>query len=206
MKSAITTNFRGLSALVVHGDDVNRETLVSVLGRLGLNSTVLAPDALPQDGLPPCDVLLFDADEDVLGPCPVGPGVDVPTVALIGHEAPSRLARVVGLRCDSHILKPIRTTGVFTALLLAVNGHRRRLRIERNLDVLRQRLSGRREVMKAVLRLMEVSGIDEDTAYERLRQEAMNRRVPIEDVARDWLGPPPAGGRSKDRNRLSRKA
>lgn len=206
MKSAITTNFRGLWALVVHGDDVNRDTLVSVLGRLGLNVTVLSPDALPAEGLPHCDVLLFDADEDVLGPCAAGQVVDVPTIALIGHEAPSRLARVVGHRCDSHILKPIRTTGVFTALLLAVNGHRRRQRSERSLEVLRQRLSGRREVMKAVLRLMELSGIDEDTAYERLRQEAMNRRVPIEDVARDWLGPPPAGGRSKERKRLSGKA
>jgi AmiR/NasT family two-component response regulator len=206
MKGAITTNFRGLLALVVHRDDVNRDTLVSVLGRLGLTVTVLAPDALPAEGLPHCDVLLFDADEDVLCLRPAGQGADVPTVALIGHEAPSRLARVVGHRCDSHILKPIRTTGVFTALLLAVNGHRRRLRSERNLEVLRQRLSGRREVMKAVLRLMELSGIDEDAAYERLRQEAMNRRVPIEDVAREWLGPRPAGGHGKDRKRLSGKA
>lgn len=206
MKSAISTNFRGFCALVVHGEDVNRETLASVLGRLGLEVNVLAPDALPVEGLPACDVLLFDADEDVPGLGPGGQGADVPTIALIGNEAPSRLARVVGQRCDSHILKPIRTTGVFTALLLAVNGHRRRLCGERTLDVVRQRLSGRREVMKAVLRLMELSGIDEDTAYERLRQEAMNRRVPIEDVARDWLGPPPAGGRSKERNRMSGKA
>lgn len=206
MKGAITTNFRGLRALVVHGDDVNRETLVSVLGRLGLEVSVLAPDMLSAEGLPPADILLFDADEDVLGPCPGRQGAEVPTIALIGHEAPSRLARVVAHRCDSHILKPIRTTGVFTALLLAVNGHHRRLRSERELDALRQRLSGRREVMKAVLRLMSLTGCDEDAAYERLRQEAMNRRVPIEDVARNWLGPGPAGGRTKQRGRMSGKA
>ncbi|MCZ7675430.1 MAG: ANTAR domain-containing protein [Roseovarius sp.] len=206
MKGAITTNFRGIRALVMHGDDVNRDTLVNVLGRLGLDVTVLAPDALPADSLPHCDVLLFDADENVLVPCPSSQGTDIPTIALIGHETPSRLARVLGRRCDSHILKPIRSMGVFTALILAVNGHRQRLRSERELDALRQRLSGRREVMKAVLRLMSLFGIDEDTAYERLRQEAMDRRVPIEDAARDWLGPLPAGGRIRERKRMSGKA
>lgn len=206
MKGAITTNFRGLGALVVQGHDVNQETLVSVLGRLGLDVTLIAPDALPVDGLPRCDVLFFDADEEMTGPQAAGQGPDVPTIALIGHEAPSRLVRVVALRSDSHILKPIRTTGVYTALLLAVNGHRDRLRTERELDVLRQRLSGRRVVMKAVLRLMALSGIDEDSAYQRLRQEAMNRRVPIEDVARDWLAALPAAESPTEPGRMSGKA
>jgi AmiR/NasT family two-component response regulator len=130
----------------------------------------------------------------------------VPTIALIGHEAPSRLVRVVALKCDSHILKPIRTTGVYTALLLAVNGHRDRLRTERDLGVLRQRLSGRREVMKAVLRHMALSGSDEDSAYQRLRQEAMDRRVPIEDVAREWLAVLPAAASPPEPGRMSGKA
>jgi len=50
---------------------------------------------------------------------------------------------------------------------------------------------------------MALSGIDEDSAYQRLRQEAMNRRVPIEDVARDWLATPPAAGQPTEPNRKS---
>ncbi|MCU0910118.1 MAG: ANTAR domain-containing protein [Rhodobacteraceae bacterium] len=206
MKRAITSNFRGLHALVVHGDDMNRETLVSVLGRLGLSVTVLLPDAVPPVGAPACDLLLFDADEDIAGPCPAQDWPDVPVIALIGSEAPSRLARVVGHRCDSHILKPIRTTGVFTAILLAVNGHQRRRRHEREMENLRQRLSGRREVTRAVLHLMSTGGIDEEAAYEALRQEAMNRRVAIEEVARGILGAGSAAAPPPPRPGLSRKA
>lgn len=110
-------------------------------------------------------------------------------IALIGNEAPSRLTRVVRHHCDSHILKPIRTSGVFTAVLLAVNGHEARRRIEREVGTLRQRLSGRRHVMKAVLHLMSDGGIDETAAYEWMRQQAMDRRMPIEEVARCVLAP-----------------
>jgi hypothetical protein len=53
--------------------------------------------------------------------------------------------------------------------------------------LLRQRLAGRREVTAAVLTLMVADGIDQDAAYERLRVEAMNRRMPIEELAREYL-------------------
>jgi AmiR/NasT family two-component response regulator len=49
---------------------------------------------------------------------------------------------------------------------------------------LRQRLAGRRVVMKAVLRHMELWGTDEDAAYEALRRRAMELRLPIEVAAR----------------------
>lgn len=197
MRRPLTSNFRGLQALVIHAEDINRDRLASVLGRLGLRVTLREPDALPTEGLPDCDVMLVDADEDIAGPYPAPDHRDVPLIALIGNEAPSRLARVVAHRCDSHILKPIRSTGVFTALILAVNGHAQRQRRERELEGLRQRLAGRRIVTKAVLRLMSATGLGEDAAYEALRQEAMNRRVPIEEVARSIIGtdgaeiPPP---------------
>lgn len=189
MKEMIATNFRGLQALVIFREDSNCTTLVSVLERLGLAVTVLEPEKLHRTGaLPPCDLMLFDADDDTEELWSGKFSGNVPIIALVGNEAPTRLARVVRLRCDSHILKPIRTTGVFTAVLLAVNGRERRRQAERENDILRQRLAGRRTVMKAVLHLMSVCGIDEDAAYDWLRQEAMKQRVSIEDMARVSLG------------------
>lgn len=184
MKDGITTNFRGLRAHVIHRDGPNRRTLVSILGKLGLEVEAVGPGA-PQV-LGACDLVFFDADEG-LDSLPANARA-LPHIALVGTEAPSRLARVVRLECASHILKPIRGAGVFTALLLALNEHERRKKMERRIELLEQRMAGRRLVIKAVLRLMALCGIDEDAAYESLRLEAMNRRVPIDQVARERLG------------------
>lgn len=205
MSSGILTNFRGLRALVVHRDDTNRTVLVDILGRLGLETTALDPESLPAAADFKADLVLFDADEDSFEPSRLSDLFEMPTIALIGNEAPSRLARVFRYQCDSHIQKPIRNSGVFTALLLAVNGHQRSKRSADQMETLRQRLSGRRTVMKAVLRMMSDHGIDEDAAYERLRRGAMHRRIPIEEMARESLGPDDTTPLSPA-TRMSRKA
>ncbi len=183
MRRGIKMNFRGLRAAVVQRDDPNRRTLVSVLGKLGLEVATVEPGAA---ALPEADLVFFDADEGIDG-LPAGDG-ELPHIALVGNEAPSRLARVVRMRCASHILKPIRGAGVFTAVLIAVNEHEQRQNTERRIEVLEHRMAGRRLVIKAVLHLMALCGIDEDAAYESLRLEAMERRVPIDQIARERLG------------------
>jgi AmiR/NasT family two-component response regulator len=195
MKPAIATNFRGWRAVVIHRPDENRQRLAEVLARLGLEVRLFDPGE-PAGAAEDCDLILFDADDAIDGTWPAGADTDVPVIAVIGNEAPSRLARVVCRRCDSHILKPVRSSGIFPAVLLAVNGHQQRRRTEREIGTLRQRLAGRRMVMKAVLRLMAELEIDEETAYEGLRREAMDRRLPIEDLARERLGGGPEEGPS----------
>ena len=188
MKAAVKTNFRGMRALVLLGDDSNRFALASVLGKLGLEVRLLDPnDAHVATALGECDVVLLDADVNLEMLAEPDALPDVPCIALIGIETPSQLTRVVRQGCISHILKPVRSSGVFTALLLAVNEHEKRRKIAREMAVLRQRLAGRREVMAAVLTLMVAEGLDQDAAYERLRVDAMNRRMPIEELAREYL-------------------
>lgn len=206
MSRGIVTNFRGLRALVVHRDDGNRSVLTDILGRLGLEVITLDPERVASDVPAPLDLVLFDADEDSVDPGRLGVLAEVPAIALIGNEAPSRLARVFRCECDSHIHKPIRTSGVFTAVLLAVNGYQRRRRDAQQLETMRQRLAGRRYVMKAVLHMMSEQGMDEDVAYERLRRGAMQRRIPIEEMARESLGPDGAVDPLPSEIRISRKA
>jgi AmiR/NasT family two-component response regulator len=188
MKGAVKTNFRGMRALVIHCDDKNRQVLTDVLGKLGVVATLTDPHdpELPQS-LQACEIILLDADVniEILAQSDALP--DVPCIALIGTEAPSQLARIVRQGCVSHILKPIRNSGVFTALLLAVNAHEQRRKVLREASGLRQRLAGRRDVTAAILDMMDAESIDQDTAYDRLRVEAMKRRIPVEDLAREYL-------------------
>lgn len=189
MKGAVKTNFRGLRALVVHADDINRQTLASVLGKLGLIVDLVDHhDDRTEHDLAQFDVVFLDVElnnQNAMRYC------KLPCIALIGTEAPSQLTRVVRQGCISHILKPVRNSGVFTALLLAVNEYEKRQQTEREIMGLRQRLAGRRTVTAALIKLTTTEGIDLDAAYQRLRAEAMKRRIPVEELAREYLAQDP---------------
>lgn len=204
MSGAIQKNFRGCRALIVQSDVSGRDTLVRTLGKLGLLSTVRTPEELTAEDIAQADVVFVDADE---GSEPIfgdGQTPDAPIIAIIGSEAPSRLSRVVRARAASHVQKPVRSSGVFTAILLAMNEHAHRQRLEQESAALRRRLAARRKVIKAVLSLMVRWGIDEDEAYQRLRSTAMHERIPVEEAAERVLrqhktGPEPRkSSRSSD--------
>ncbi len=190
-------NFRGLRALLIMAPDSGRDTLERTLGKLGLEVIISEKPPGPNSCTAECDVVFFDADDGAEPGMDAAVMPDLPLIAVIGSEAPSRLARVTRHRAASHILKPIRSSGIFTALLLAMNEHAARMRHQQEMMALRRRLSGRRVVMKAVLQLITICGLSEEDAYEWLRREAMERRIPMEDMARHALGDGPDLGQQK---------
>lgn len=205
MRGPVSPNFRGARALIAQAACAGRETLATTLGRLGLQ-VAFHDDPATADA-PPFDVLFSDADEGLI----VAAG-DTPQIALIGLEAPSRLLRVVRQRCVSYLIKPVRPTGVFTALFIAFNEHACRRRESAERAALNQRLSGRRHVIKAVLSLMQDNGVDDDEAFRLLRAEAMRRRLSVEAsaaaliAARDASAQHPrAAGRSGEITHLNRR-
>lgn len=194
MSGPVIQNFRGARALVVHPDDANRDTLATTLRRLGLLVALIEPDIETKSpGIEACDIVFFDADQGLGGVFGEAPPPDAAYVAMIGVEAPGRLARVVRQRCCGYLMKPVRSSGVFTALFIGVNefAHRRRDIQER--EALERRLAGRRLVTKAVLKMIAEEGIDDEEAYRRLRRESMRRRVSIEALACERLGEEEAG-------------
>jgi AmiR/NasT family two-component response regulator len=187
MTKKITQNFRGLRASVIHPNDTNRQILCAVLGKLGL--VVTAVEAVNFGDFHNCDVVFVDADEGIdalpqTEKC-ASDLLMLPCIALVGNEAPSRLARVVRRGCASHILKPVRNTGVYTALLLAMNDHAEKQKMVGEIEALQQRLAGRRVVTQAIVGILHEHNVDLDTAYAWLRAEAMTRRLTIDIVARE---------------------
>lgn len=187
----VIQNFRGQRALVALAADANSTRLVATLARLGLEVETRDPSAdenICDAGR--CDVVFFDADE---GPGSVFANAsppDTPLIALIGIEAPSHLARVVRQRAAAYIMKPVRASGVFTALFVAFNEHAYRRREAEERKLLDRRLAARRELVKAIVAMMNQYGIDDEDAYQRLRRESMRRRVAIDVVAREILAGP----------------
>lgn len=190
--SAVIQNFRGARALIVHPDDANRETLAVTLRRLGLLVALVEPGTeTVSPGIEACDLVFFDADQGLGGVFGDASPPEAAYVAMIGVETPGRLARVVRQRCCGYLMKPIRASGVFTALFMGVNEFAWRRRETREREAMAERLAGRRVVTKAVLRLMAEMGIDDEEAYRALRRESMCRRVSMEALARERLGEDP---------------
>ena len=190
MTRPIIQNFRGARALVLLEPGDDRDRLVLTLRRLGLLAGVVDPndtvrlDTADREGF---DVLICDTDVGTGDLVPAGLAVDAPVIAVIGVEAPSRLTRVVNSQAASHIVKPVRSSGVFPALFIAFNEFARRKREQEYAQKLEARLRQRRAVVKAVLSLVATRAVDEDEAFKLLRRESMQRRITIEALSQEII-------------------
>ena len=183
MTTPVRSNFRGARAWVAVPADQNRKVLTRTLERLGLQVIERDPDAT-DFGAGSQDVVFVDADQDFIVLCS-----DLPHIALIGMEAPSRLGRVVRHRAASVLMKPVRATGVYTALFLAFNEHAIRQRELLDRENLSRRAEGRRVVVKAILKIMKDKDLSDDEAYREMRVASMARRISIEEFAAQIVVP-----------------
>lgn len=181
-------NFRGLEALVLHGADQNRAVLERTLAQLGVVATVLDPTAsetVPSDLLQGVGILFVDADLGSLPPLSVPRAP--PIVAVVGHETPSRLLRVHEIAASAFLIKPLRAQGVFSAIFVAVNGHRRLVGLQDQLGAMASRHAARRHVIKAVIAVMQRHGVDDEEAFRMLRRESMARRITVEEFSQQLV-------------------
>ena len=107
----------------------------------------------------------------------------MPLVVIVGLETPSRLQRAFELGPSAVLHKPIRSSGIYSALFFAINEHSRRADALERLKAMEGRRGARRFVHKALLQLMQEHGIDDEQAYSLLRKESMRQHLTIEELA-----------------------
>jgi AmiR/NasT family two-component response regulator len=180
-------NFRGMRAAILIGLDRNRAVLTESLIKLGLR--VCAADPLDgavgiRDAVDDADLVFFDADlAEAIAASWRRETLAVPAVAIIGLEAPGRLLSAFELEPAAVLHKPLRSTGIYSALFFAVNEHRRRQDLAQRLQSLETRHAARRFVTRAIVQLMQSHGVDDDQAYRLLRKESMVRRLTVEELS-----------------------
>jgi AmiR/NasT family two-component response regulator len=181
-----TPNFTGWDVTVIHREDSNTERLIRQLRLLGVRATLQwAP--LGSGTLP--DLVIVDADQgwdDLLPWCGTQPGC--PVVALLGSEAPGRIAWALEQGAGAIIAKPVAASAVYPALVMAVAIHQERTTVAERLKFLEERVRLRPLVHAAVEKLMSVHGVNEERAYAILRDCAMRRRLPMEQLAAFIIG------------------
>lgn len=174
-------NLGGARALVLHLPHAGVEALIRQLRAIGLDVEQAWP-ALPASA-PGADFVFFDVDMGFDAQFSWAPGeAPMPLVALIGSEAPGRIEWALSQKADAQIVKPVGSSGVYSALLIARRAFDERRRLGAEIADLEARLGERRAVVRAVVALGR--GADEDVAYARLRALAMSWQVTIEEAAR----------------------
>jgi AmiR/NasT family two-component response regulator len=179
-------NFRGVNALVIHAEDRNRTILTETMTRLGLKIHASDPSdvAAIRNGLGEAEIVVFDTDMvEGMALASAGERITVPVIAIVGLEAPGRLQRAFELEPSAVLYKPLRSTGIYSALFFATNEHRRRHDVAQELQLLENRHRSRRFVTRAIVHLMRERGIDDEEAFRLLRKESMRRRLTIEEYA-----------------------
>lgn len=134
--------------------------------------------------LPPeADILFIDDDYlTVPGFIAKRYAQELPVVVLIGTETPSRLKLVIECEPAAFLMKPLRSAGLYAALVVAfaraADVHETQARIEK----LEERVRSRRVLISAVLQVMSANDLDEAGAFALMRRCAMEQRKSIEQI------------------------
>ncbi|NHT76664.1 AmiR/NasT family two-component response regulator [Rhizobium sp. PP-F2F-G38] len=169
-------------AVILHRDHPSVDALRRQLELLQIRVTVCWPHLDEAQAV--ADVVFFDADMGHDGQFPWPRGfAPMPMIALIGSEAPGRIEWALDQGSNAHLLKPIGSTGAYSALLIASHAYEQVRAQADNIRVLEDRLRQRPIVVRAILHLLQNEGGGEAAAWKRLRSVAMDWGMTIEDAA-----------------------
>jgi len=171
-------------ALILHRQHPTVDAIVRQLTQIGMTAGQHWPQLPSEFALGQHGLLFFDADmgHDEQFPWPAGEA-PMPTIALIGSEAPGRVAWAIKRGADAHLLKPVAGGGIYSAVLIARDAFARRESLREELGAARHRLDKREIVAEATASLMLSEGLSASDAFRALRLRAMAQRLTIEAFA-----------------------
>lgn len=185
MAAPILRDLRGLRVQVIYPPDEEGGELVDHLRRIGC--AVEAQWPIPDCYAPTADIVLLTIDYECrerLMKLFRGASDEQPTLlAVVGYESPSTLQLVLESGALAVIDRPIRPFGLLTNLMIARSLWIERRENAKRLRKVERKLSGIQRIQKAKAILMNIQGLTEDAAYQALRQQAMGKRVTMEEMA-----------------------
>ena len=174
-------SLRGRTALVAIKDERDASIVRRQFERLGIDIVAWEPGAAIS--CHPHVILLDDEILPLMSPAQRTSLGHYPVIALLGTETPSRLKLVLELDPASFLVKPLRSAGIYAALVLAFERAERTNELTRQISKLEQRLRSRRVVLAAVLQVMHTHAVAEPAAFALIRRAAMEQRKTIEEIS-----------------------
>lgn len=185
MSIQILRDLRGLRVQVIHPPDGEGVSLVEHLRRIGCSVEAQWP--VPDGFASTADVVLLAVDSDsrdaIRKLLKTVDGIPPTIIAIVGYENPSTLQLVLEAGALAVIERPVRPFGLLTHLTLARSLWMERQEGERRVRKLERKLAGIQKIQRAKSILIANQGLSEEEAYATIRQQAMAKRIPMEEMA-----------------------
>ncbi len=182
-------SFRAARIGLLGCSDHDKAALTRQLSRLGALAVPLkAVKEAHLEGPARLKALFLDGEAEISEEAlPAQTGRRLAIIALVESEAPSHLNRIFRRSISAHLMKPVRSVGILTALTVGCHTFQTHSKLVGQIERLEDRLRHRRYVFAAQLTLMTELDISEEAAFARLRAAAMERRVTIEEISVELL-------------------
>ena len=183
----ILRDLRSLRVCVFHPRDQDGQDLTRQLERIGCQVQAFWPP-LPQlsDGV---DVVFMALSPDMLDAdfawCQVEDGP--PVIAVITYENPTVIEAVLRVGAIATVASPVRSFGLLSVLVLARDMHGTIRKQKKRIAQLEAKLQGVRQIAEAQDILSIQHGITKEEAYHVIREQAMQKRVTSEEIARSII-------------------
>lgn len=185
MTVQIVRDLRGLSVLVVHPADLEGQSLIEQIRRIGcrVEAQWPVPERIPAG----CDILILaieqESREQIRRLVRQIEGVPPTLIGIVSYENPSTLQIVLEIGALAVIGRPVRPFGLLTNLTIARSHWLENAEHARHVRKLERKLAGIRKIQKAKSILMDLQGLEEDAAYQTIRKQAMAKRVSMDEIA-----------------------
>lgn len=193
----ILRDLRSLRVCVFHPRDLDGQGLTQQLERIGCQVQAFWP---PLPTLPEgVDVVFMALSPDMLdadfswfknedGP---------PVIAVIAYENPTVIEAVLRVGAIGTVTSPVRSLGLLPVLVLARELHSMIKKHKKRILQLEAKLQGVRQIAEAQEILTIQHGITKEEAYHIIREQAMQKRVTAEEIARAIINAKEILGKNK---------
>lgn len=171
---------------VVHPNDADGGVLTQQLQRIGCQVQTFwpAPPELPEN----IDIVFCAVQPS---PGTRGSPADLTRrcdsaaiIAVIGYENPTVFDEMLQLGASGVLTSPVRSTGVLAALVMTLGVNEELQGLRKRVARLEQKLAGVQQVNDAKAIIMRTRGVADAEAYRIMREQAMSKRVAVEEIAR----------------------
>jgi len=178
-------SLKGLRIQVLHPPDAEGKVLIEQLNRIGCTCEATWP--LPEEINPAGSVVIIAIEpshrEQILKLFrPVEP-LDPALLAVISFEDPSTVQIVLECGALGVIERPIRPFGLLTNLMITRSIWLERQNASKRIRKLERRVRSSKQILRAKEILMQTREMTEDAAYECIRQQAMAKRISMDELA-----------------------
>lgn len=134
------------------------------------------------------DVILLDMDHphrDVIESCVSQ--ADVPTVLFTKNTNKEVIKQAIDAGVTAYIVDGIDPARLENILAISIEQFKKHKKLESDLKETKMKLADRKDIEKAKVLLMQMHKLDEDTAFQLLRKNAMSHRMTMGEMARRLL-------------------